>query len=272
MAPPITGDPEVPATGGPTATVGVREPRRAAPKGSESAAGVRGQWQIPLPPYAVDTPIPGVPQPALKPRPWPTREDWELPANIPAQASDAKETIQESIDEIPQGWQPSKVDWAVLDQEVPWVQNRGNPVHQAMEVAEETAARGTQQGQVDAEAFNFMDLVKNPPGWLVGVPAIRAAQMVAQRAVAAGWGTVGRGPAALVPGTTGVNQSPHKSVPTGHAPRRPVAGARPIRSTISAGGVSGGGKHVDARGLLQGMITNATRRTFSAARRQRSEL
>lgn len=254
----------------PRGAVGVREPRKvAAPPSRADAAGVAGLWTVPRPPYAVDIPIV---KDVGKPIAYPTREDWEVPDAPPTPIVD--ETLHEmrtSLGVIPERWRPSAADLGFLQRDVGVYQPR-NAEAAMQSMAEHATAQAAYEDyrgegyrqrvpleSEDQQQVDWLDMLQNPPAWLAGIPIFRAVQQLTHRMTEGG-----RVIPKFVPSVKAPPITPQPK-PTNVPPRVHPDIMRPTRVPA----VAGGGRHIDARLLLQGMIQRTRRnvRPFDYGRR-----
>lgn len=242
-------------------TVGVREPRRPIPRGRESAAGVRGHWQIPLPPYAVDIAAPEKPgEVARSVRPFRTREDWELPPNLPGEAQEATEQMEDAL-EGARGFE----GYGTREDEAWFSRQTGGQQQQGLAAAEIAAAEGVGIADQDLQTVQgARGALDSLP--LFGIPILEGARQIFRVLQKRGFvppgriGAPGRADAAYQnPFQTGANP---QSTRTTHAPRAPAMGAQPVRQ----GGF--GVRPVDAAAAMRRMIGNVANRRFNHGFRQ----
>ncbi len=160
--------------------------------------------------------------------------------------------IRRIIADIPTTWQPTTADLAFLQQEVgiaPFKVAKGIPLDARLAIAEEATATAFAGAE---DTFEF-------PWWLFAIPLIREAFT---RLKLSPFGP------RMVPADFG-RQPPPGGHQEARYPKRladailrartrpPRAGARPFVPAV--GQSAGGGKSIDARNLLQGMVTKARR-------------
>ncbi len=205
-----------------------------------------------LVPEPVDAPPPGGGHPVpVAPR--------QIPQPGPAQL------ISTLVKEIPAKWTPTEEDLAFLQRDVNIGQAKvakGVPLSESIRrmMAEESAARAFAGAE---DTFEF-------PWWILALPLIREAYTVLKqspygpKARPVGYkgpaGPGGHGEVRLNPADRKLADAIQRS-----RTRVPAAGAKP--APVRAGGPAGGGKHIDARTLMQN-VTNVGRRQVRRNRTQ----
>ncbi len=214
------------------ATVRVREPARARGRGRATQSVA-----LPIPAAAASVPPPGVEGGPITPPPSP-----------------AVELITDMARVIPQRWIPTAEDFAFLQREIgfriPFGAAKGIPLSEPIRrmIAEESSARAFESAD---DTFSF-------PWWILTLPLFKEA-----------YTRLKQSPITRGAGHPADRQQPRGPGGHGGPPRvsrvdRDVAAAAKkgaaMRPTRPVGGPAGGGKHINANTLLQGMVTKARRK------------
>ncbi len=232
-------------TSGGSPRVGVREPAFPIPKTRE-AFGDPPQDGIPVRVLRAF----GIPIPA-------TREFGAGSVRFPEEAADAIARMEEARRAVPAGIGETRELFGMLG-EVPSIRSESLKDRVA-ELAEMAAAEGKSR-DVAAQLTAVLAVAGAST-----IPLVREAvrQLRGVRVRPGVLGTPGRADPVR---TASTFRSSPGTGPTGHAPRQPAAGAKPVK----VGGFAGVGKNFNASSLMEAMV-GRSRRRFVAQTKRRSE-
>lgn len=218
-------------------TVGVREPRRPGIPAREGEVAATPEVDVPMVDLDADV-----------------AKRFRFPQKLRHGAAEAVGDIQEAyqfagqIGETEHFWRGT-----------PGIDEDQQQLAAAAEIAAAEAAGRSQQEYLESIiAILGTSAVSSIPLMREGLRALRQAQ--GRPALLGKPGSIvsadmvqPRGPGGHGPATT-------RTPPGGYGHTAPTAGARPVTTTRKAGGARGPARHVDARNLLQGMISSVQRR------------